>query len=84
MRNECYDCGGAVLAESIGGFGKGSACVWWIESAWGKDFRCGRCVPAISSTRMAHLSLTLPTRVICGVAMLASSFQGDIWLWACL
>ena len=36
------------------------------------------CVPAMSSTRMAHLSLTLPTRVICGVTMLGCLFEDEI------
>lgn len=38
------------------------------------------CVPAMSSTRMAHLSLTFPTRVICGKCRLALSVQDDVLL----
>ena len=53
---------------------------WWGRLVFGEVGLGGvsRHVPAMSSTRMAHLSLTLPTRVICGVTMLAFLLEDEI------
>ena len=38
----------------------------------------------MSSTRIAHLSLTFPTRVICTHALLATALREEVRLWAYL
>ncbi len=51
-------------------------CVSGVGGALGRAIENGVGVPAMSSTKIAHLSFTVPTRVICGNLVLACVFAG--------
>ena len=64
----------AALARVPHVSGRFQELAWWVAGEEKGGVVCG---PAMSSTRMAHLSFTFPTRVICSDFVLALAFRDE-------